>query len=99
MPGSPPPMRGKGLSALMIRTEYRITPAYAGKRDFPTVPIFIFGDHPRLCGEKVIADIKLTGGLGSPPPMRGKAQSDIANNSTKGITPAYAGKREACKRG
>ena len=24
--------------------------------------------------------------------MRGKAQSDIANNSTKGITPAYAGK-------
>ena len=30
--GSPPPMRGKELSATISRQENRITPAYAGKR-------------------------------------------------------------------
>ena len=30
--GSPPPMRGKDLSATISRQENRITPAYAGKR-------------------------------------------------------------------
>ena len=30
--GSPPPMRGKDLSAGQLRRNHRITPAYAGKR-------------------------------------------------------------------
>ena len=36
-PGSPPPMRGKGLSLHIFHTSCRITPAYAGKRS-GTVP-------------------------------------------------------------
>ena len=31
VPGSPPPMRGKGSSTLQPRRQQRITPAYAGK--------------------------------------------------------------------
>ena len=29
-------------------------------------------DHPRLCGEKIIAENFAGGTAGSPPPMRGK---------------------------
>ena len=51
-PGSPPPMRGKGIGRVLGTADVRITPAYAGKR------YLCFGrgsagwDHPRLCGEK-----------------------------------------------
>ena len=31
-PGSPPPMRGKGVKAIAVMDDARITPAYAGKR-------------------------------------------------------------------
>ena len=31
--GSPPPMRGKGTSSMQTTTLWRITPAYAGKRE------------------------------------------------------------------
>ena len=50
--GSPPPMRGKGISGVRFPEAKRITPAYAGK----SAPLFCCGfgfwDHPRLCGEK-----------------------------------------------
>ena len=32
IPGSPPPMRGKGSKSSVDAGKYRITPAYAGKR-------------------------------------------------------------------
>ena len=52
--GSPPPMRGKGLDRFDDVVPDRITPAYAGKR-IPHGAVFVFlGDHPRLCGEKLI---------------------------------------------
>ena len=50
--GSPPPMRGKASVRCYRRYAYRITPAYAGKRN----PLNSWDksdrDHPRLCGEK-----------------------------------------------
>ncbi len=50
-------------------------------------------DHPRLCGEKLIAPAIRKHIMGSPPPMRGKVENDPNLKGKFGITPAYAGKR------
>ena len=50
--GSPPPMRGKGTATAGRGTGTGITPAYAGKSKVQDRFVFIFQDHPRLCGEK-----------------------------------------------
>ena len=50
--GSPPPMRGKGLTAGSPLVNDRITPAYAGKSFRLYFLAILYGDHPRLCGEK-----------------------------------------------
>ena len=54
-------------------------------------------DHPRVCGEKFprLRDRSHPGG--SPPRMRGKAERHDFKRPRKGITPAYAGKRQAGK--
>ena len=70
--GSPPPMRGKGVSATDAKTKAGITPAYAGK-SFPQLhKLHRKKDHPRLCGEKDIVHAVSKCDIGSPPPMRGK---------------------------
>ena len=94
--GSPPPMRGKGRLHLVRRKLFRITPAYAGK-SFPTVPFVVFlGDHPRLCGEKLLITSNAPFRAGSPPPMRGKVSISVPIPFSERITPAYAGKSSAC---
>ena len=50
-------------------------------------------DHPRLCGEKPIVPATKKGGIGSPPPMRGKENVIKTYTAETRITPAYAGKR------
>ena len=90
--GSPPPMRGKDLSAGQLRRTQRITPAYAGKSAQITSLSRFLWDHPRLCGEKLDHQSQLKCMAGSPPPMRGKGQRRSASESLQGITPAYAGK-------
>ena len=50
--GSPPPMRGKASPTRKLSRLLRITPAYAGKRQFSAFPLKFVWDHPRLCGEK-----------------------------------------------
>ena len=73
----------------------RITPAYAGKRPgktcFPGFP----WDHPRLCGEKLVATRARKLERGSPPPMRGKVRHYVDVQPVQGITPAYAGKSQS----
>ena len=73
--GSPPRMRGKeALHHCQLRRQ-GITPAYAGKRP-TTLPGWMpGGDHPRVCGEKQRELPVLGAGVGSPPHVRGKAQS------------------------
>ena len=90
--GSPPPMRGKATLARLLNVIGRITPAYAGKST--TNPKRKRGerDHPRLCGEKCGTYVHQQAGLGSPPPMRGKAFNADFFVLMSRITPAYAGK-------
>ena len=90
--GSPPPMRGKAHKSSGTAFSIRITPAYAGKSFNFLSASFAMRDHPRLCGEKWKHRIFLRYYKGSPPPMRGKAKTDLFDFFEIRITPAYAGK-------
>ena len=91
--GSPPRMRGKGTKRCSSRRGGRITPAYAGKSKRIAPSSVLFGDHPRVCGEKLRESRGLNRTRGSPPRMRGKALRTGQRLPACGITPAYAGKR------
>ena len=95
--GSPPHMRGKELGKHLRLADGRITPAYAGKRRAQRVHLPLTGDHPRICGEKLLSAGKQNARLGSPPHMRGKAPPLLPHHVVYGITPAYAGKRSPCQ--
>ena len=90
--GSPPRMRGKGTKRCSSRRGGRITPAYAGKSKRIAPSSVLFGDHPRVCGEKSFAADPGRSAWGSPPRMRGKDVSHCELLPRAGITPAYAGK-------
>ena len=90
--GSPPRMRGKGTKRCSSRRGGRITPAYAGKSKRIAPSSVLFGDHPRVCGEKLRESRGLNRTRGSPPRMRGKGTFGGALCPLGGITPAYAGK-------
>ena len=85
-------MRGKVVFFSITIQIIRITPAYAGKRlRFPVMMVHSL-DHPRLCGEKGNHRTGKSDGVGSPPPMRGKAKTRSYGFGRSRITPAYAGK-------
>ena len=65
-------MRGKDGTEATYSSCGGITPAYAGKSDLLQASEHCQQDHPRLCGEKIGCFFVSFGGLGSPPPMRGK---------------------------
>ena len=92
LPGSPPPMRGKGFQSCKGQFLIGITPAYAGKRHNTVCWQLLIEDHPRLCGEKGLVDCAAVVIVGSPPPMRGKAGDMRVPVLLGRITPAYAGK-------
>ena len=91
--GSPPRMRGKAGHGVEGGQHLGITPAYAGKRVSSIKWQWKTRDHPRVCGEKVVAGRVQTAAKGSPPRMRGKAGQRRRHFRNTGITPAYAGKR------
>ena len=85
-------MRGKVIEELEAMNESRITPAYAGKREFDWMNDNGCWDHPRVCGEKSATCKRLQRPLGSPPRMRGKEAMNESIKADIRITPAYAGK-------
>ena len=87
-------MRGKEDKNERLRIRKRITPAYAGKSGLRSKVERNYGDHPRLCGEKLPAISLDTYTSGSPPPMRGKGCVFAVRVKRQRITPAYAGKRK-----
>ena len=71
-----------------------ITPAWAGKSKISRLPRQRHRDHPRVGGEKDAFSSSKEIVQGSPPRGRGKVLLLIAGNPQKGITPAWAGKRQ-----
>ena len=69
-----------------------ITPACAGKSRLQGSNLQLPGDHPRVCGEKRPLKPPHWAALGSPPRVRGKAESYDLTELEKRITPACAGK-------
>ena len=55
--GSPPRVRGKVDCSAQLWPLYGITPAYAGKSFIPLRTRCRGEDHPRVCGEKLYADL------------------------------------------
>ena len=86
-------MRGKVSFEIAFGSTDRITPAYAGKSRRQGRKQLCTQDHPRLCGEKADMVRRMLKMGGSPPPMRGKAETPDRKQAAKRITPAYAGKR------
>ena len=74
--GSPPQVRGKVISDEKSDLQARITPAGAGKRQVRRFRCKRTEDHPRRCGEKLIAAGLPKEVAGSPPQVRGKAIPD-----------------------
>ena len=91
--GSPPRRRGKDFMFCGQHLEIRITPAWAGKSAKRHCTGSLWGDHPRVGGEKSESWRKLAYGPGSPPHRRRKEDQKAAGQRFNGITPAQAGKR------
>ncbi len=85
-------MRGKAAIFRAVCVPMGITPAYAGKSHRDEAKRQGTGDHPRICGEKLIIAAGIVISWGSPPHMRGKATACVVLLNGGGITPAYAGK-------
>ena len=85
-------MRGKQGWTSRDLSEYRITPAGAGKTPWIGTIVEQKRDHPRRCGENRPKFTAFFPKLGSPPQVRGKhaAANDVGQPT--GITPAGAGK-------
>ena len=85
-------MRGKVKAVLCGFVGGGITPAHAGKSSSFAALRFAAWDHPRACGEKLMALRMSLSMRGSPPRMRGKASGADAPDAVVRITPAHAGK-------
>ena len=90
--GSPPQVRGKRRHCLPYLVKYRITPAGAGKTRRVYANNTHKRDHPRRCGENLEKCAKNSGGIGSPPQVRGKLCPPVSCLRITRITPAGAGK-------
>ena len=95
--GSPPRMRGKVIGGFGVLVQIGITPACAGKSALCVNGGARSRDHPRMCGEKTAREFITYLIQGSPPRMRGRVPARRAGCRTKGITPAYAGKRRTTR--
>ena len=89
--GSPPRVRGTAASPVVTVPTSRITPACAGNRIFLALALYVFGDHPRVCGEQKIQPVLLALQIGSPPRVRGTDLYATDATLNNGITPACAG--------
>ena len=85
-------MRGKPQCLHAGWGDNRITPAYAGKTEFAGQEKTVAADHPRVCGENRVGFASLSLPTGSPPRMRGKLTERNEMDTSRRITPAYAGK-------
>ena len=90
--GSPPRVRGKRTSPRPTPACTRITPARAGKTNSHNFLVHQTQDHPRACGENILAYSHEYVNRGSPPRVRGKQILQRRLALLPRITPARAGK-------
>ena len=76
--GSPPRMRGKGVSFGSSRGGFGITPAYAGKSGRLLLRKEHFQDHPRVCGEKKVKKMGCSRPLRITPAYAGKSTKSVS---------------------
>ena len=93
--GSPPRVRGKVQSIRKNLERVGITPACAGKRNWPTSTKTAARDHPRVCGEKAQKVLSFWPIRGSPPRVRGKAGQITPITPKLGSPPRVRGKDTA----
>ena len=91
--GSPPRARGKVAADRAFLAVQGITPACAGKSSLWSLSAKYKWDHPRVRGEKILAERMRPAAAGSPPRARGKVAYSNHPSFSSGITPACAGKR------
>ena len=90
--GSPPRGRGKGPHLRKQAVRGGSPPRGRGKRHPSRCPPLRPVDHPRVGGEKNLAQIILLEDYGSPPRGRGKVNYETQIHRLLRITPAWAGK-------
>ena len=90
--GSPPHLRGKQFVSYTLNVDSRITPAPAGKTGTDPMSEPSKWDHPRTCGENLLAASLSVVIAGSPPHLRGKLVFRTFPRDSLRITPAPAGK-------
>ena len=91
--GSPPRGRGKVTLKSVLTSLPGITPAWAGKSRTESFGTTSSEDHPRVGGEKLKLFCFEVLAYGSPPRGRGKVAVPARRSVSRGITPAWAGKR------
>ena len=94
--GSPPRVRGTGVTATSNDLLRRITPACAGNRVVRLDAFLDAGDHPRVCGEQRKNRILRYWLPGSPPRVRGTVDGFACSIASVRITPACAGNSCCC---
>ena len=87
-------MRGKVCGGGVVAVVEGITPAYAGKRRSSPGRASGRGDHPRMCGEKMMKAGSNCAMLGSPPRMRGKADGQALLHPIPEDHPRVCGEKQ-----
>ncbi len=93
--GSSPRMRGALGSHAVARIELGIIPAHAGSTRGQALRMSLRRDHPRACGEHLLAQVSVPLYPGSSPRMRGAHQVTRFVVCAYGIIPAHAGSTRA----
>ena len=84
-------MRGAPSVAETGQAYARIIPAYAGSTGGMIFPQDGYQDHPRVCGEHLLAFAATAWAEGSSPRMRGAPAYLDCWDTARRIIPAYAG--------
>ena len=90
--GTSPRMRGKRFLVPSAAVGARNIPAYAGKTFTLFSLIFLYWEHPRVCGENIHSHRIRQTQTGTSPRMRGKPTPVTSKKSSSRNIPAYAGK-------
>ena len=89
--GSSPHVRGAPHLMAELRGQSGIIPACAGSTQWRFECFLTHGDHPRMCGEHALNEMKIPREVGSSPHVRGARGSCVVPERVGGIIPACAG--------